>query len=130
MKELPRASSPRSFNFNGSARDKEHYHRWGDEAWFKVRDKIQNGEVSIPDDDELIMELSSRKYKEINGKKKVETKKDLRKRGLTSPNKADAFIMIHAGFKDNMYKRPETEQKADYSYIWDQYNQAVGFMGV
>jgi len=129
LKELPRANSPRSFNFNGSASNKEKYHRWGDEAWFKVRDKIQNGEVSLPDDDELIMELSSRKYKEINGKIKVETKKDLKKRGLTSPNKADAFIMLHAGFKDRMYSRPEQE-KQQHAEIWKEYNEAIGFMGV
>lgn len=128
MRELPRASQPRAFNNNGSARNKDKFHRWGDESWFMVRDKFERGEISIPDDDELIMELSSRKYKEINGKIKVETKKEMRKRGLDSPNKADTFVLLHAGFRDNYYYKPEA--KRPEIDLWGEYHNNTGFMGV
>ena len=129
MKELPNVDRPRTINFNGSAKDKDKFHRWIDEAWFKVREKFENGTVSIPDDDELIMELSSRKYTEPKGKKKVETKKDLRARGLGSPNKADAFIMLHVGFKDRFYERPEGKDDSLLD-LWEEYHKTIGYMGV
>lgn len=131
MREIPRVSSPKSFDFNGSANNKEKYHRWADEAWFIVREKFERGEIDIPEHDELIMELTSRKYTEPNGKKKVESKKDLRARGLTSPNFADAFVMLHAGFKDVYYNSEinENEDDSDYSYLWGEFENSMSYMG-
>lgn len=53
--------------------------------------------LSIPDDGQLINELSQPKmiFGE-NGKIKVESKKDMKKRGIKSPNKADALILYLA----------------------------------
>lgn len=50
--------------------------------------------ISIPNNEELIRELSSPQY-EINeaGKIKIESKEHMKKRGLQSPNIADALIL-------------------------------------
>lgn len=57
-------------------------------------DKIISIDSNIKDIDSLIIELSTpRKDFDNSGKVKIESKKDLAKRGISSPNKADAFIM-------------------------------------
>lgn len=51
----------------------------------------------IPELDALIVELSSPlKDTDKNGRVKVESKEDLAKRGIKSPNLADAFVMCYA----------------------------------
>lgn len=53
--------------------------------------------ISIPDDAELIAELSQPKYFFAeNGKIKIESKADMKKRGISSPNKADALMLSFA----------------------------------
>lgn len=56
--------------------------------------------ISIPNDGELITELSQPKYAfSQNGKIKIEAKADMRKRGIKSPNKADSLCLcfVNAG---------------------------------
>lgn len=53
--------------------------------------------ISIPNDPQLITELSSPLYfYRDNGKLKIESKEDMRKRGVASPNMADAVVMCFA----------------------------------
>lgn len=62
--------------------------------------------ISIPNDVELITELSQPTYFfSDNGKIQVESKDDMRKRGVRSPNKADAVCMA---FAPVFYKRVGT----------------------
>ena len=52
--------------------------------------------ISIPNDVELINELSGVQYKHSgSGKIQIEAKKDMAKRGVKSPNKADALAMLY-----------------------------------
>jgi hypothetical protein len=44
-------------------------------------------------DDELLGELTDIHWREENGKIRIESKKELRKRGVASPNKADALCL-------------------------------------
>ena len=72
--------------------------RLRDELWFKGRQWFLDRACRIPKDDALIAELVSPKYKyESSGKIKVESKDDMKKRGVKSPNKADAFLLTFAG---------------------------------
>ena len=74
------------------------YMRLRDELWFKGRQWFLDRACRIPKDDALIAELVSPKYKyESSGKIKVESKDDMKKRGVKSPNKADAFLLTFAG---------------------------------
>lgn len=75
----------------------EQYNRLRDELWFKGREWFQGRDVSMPDDEALIAELTLPTYKVLStGKKQVESKEDLKKRGVTSPDLADAFLLTFA----------------------------------
>jgi phage terminase large subunit len=70
------------------------------EAWFQTRlvtlhGKDKNGEVWK--DQALVDELTDVKYEFLpNGKRAAESKDKLKKRGVASPNKADAFLLTFA----------------------------------
>lgn len=81
-----------------AAIEEKRFMRLRDELWFKARDWFDARDCCIPRDDGLISELVSPKYKiESSGKLKVESKDDMKKRGVKSPNKADAFCLTLAG---------------------------------
>lgn len=52
-------------------------------------------ELILPDDDDLVAQLSGRKYALTeNSKIKVESKKDMKERGLPSPDEADCILLL------------------------------------
>ena len=52
-------------------------------------------EVVLPNDDDMIGQLSCRKYDfTSNGKQKVESKKEMKERGLPSPDEADCILLV------------------------------------
>jgi phage terminase large subunit len=59
-------------------------------------EKIVSIDTSISCLDQLCGELGQPRREFVNGKVKVESKKDMKKRGIPSPNLADAFIMSFA----------------------------------
>ena len=62
------------------------------EMWFNIRNIIK--EISIPNDRELIQELTRRRFKyDSKGRRMVESKDDYKKRYSSSPDKADAFLL-------------------------------------
>lgn len=80
------------------ATNSDRYMRMRDELWFLGKEWFETRSVLIPRDDGLIAELVGPKYKiESSGKLKVESKDDMKKRGIRSPNKADAFLLTFAG---------------------------------
>jgi len=83
-------------NVAEAAGDAEQFSRLRDELWWQVRERFQAGAISLPHDDELIDELTVIKYnfsKTAKEKIKIESKQDLRDRGVASPNKADALCL-------------------------------------
>lgn len=94
-----------------TAEDSEHYENRGTEIWASVRDwltenlsqYIQGVEATVqfPDDEELISQLTSRKYKMTSkGRIMLERKEEMKKRGLDSPDRADAVALAFATEKD------------------------------
>lgn len=64
------------------------------QLWWLMRDRFENKAISIMSDSNLISELSAPLYFfNENGKIKIESKKDMRSRGIKSPNKADAVLL-------------------------------------
>lgn len=62
--------------------------------WAVVRDALTQGELILPNDNELVAQLSTRKYWITSkGKIKIEQKEDMKKRGLSSPDRADAVVL-------------------------------------
>ena len=76
--------------------NEEKFKKLRDELWWKLRMQFEKGLISIPADDELIAELTTIKYKpESDGKIKVEGKKEMKSRGLNSPDRADSLMMTY-----------------------------------
>ncbi|MDO4614618.1 MAG: AAA family ATPase [Lachnospiraceae bacterium] len=90
-------------NNGGSAKD-EHYSNLGTELWGNIREALEEnmsqkmqgneGTFELPDDKELLGQLTSRKYHVTSrGRLELERKDDMKKRGLTSPDCADAVAL-------------------------------------
>lgn len=96
------------------------FYRLLDEVAWRVREQFQNENISIPNDDILKEELSSRKWDagddRKDGSAKIEPKKLMKKRGLYSPNRADALMMCYR-YPDEYYlnQRGEDEDGDYYS---------------
>lgn len=91
---IKRRYSVVAINFGGSPQDKDKYPNWISEAWFHLSEIIND--IELPQDQDLLMELSNRQWKQDNkGKRKVESKDDYKKRGFKSPDLADACIICY-----------------------------------
>lgn len=62
-----------------------------------MRERFEAGDIDIENDEELVAQLSNIKYK-INsrGQIQIESKDEMRKRGLPSPDRADALMLAFA----------------------------------
>lgn len=86
-----------------------HYQDIATYMWATVRELMQNGELSLPNDEELIAQFSVRKYTVTsNGKLALESKKDMKSRGIKSPDRGDAVALacfsqnkVYNGFIDH-----------------------------
>jgi hypothetical protein len=88
----------RGVNVAESPAASERFMRLRDELWFRVRDWFRARECRIVRDEALISELTAPLYSfTSSGKILVEPKDELKKRGLRSPDLADAFILTFAG---------------------------------
>jgi hypothetical protein len=65
------------------------------EAWWAIREMFEEGLIDLdPDDAELASELMAPKWgRDSRGRVWIESKVDMKKRGIASPNKADAVVM-------------------------------------
>ena len=67
------------------------------ELWYKAREFFEKKTCKIPDDPELVKELSAPRYKfDSRGRYLIESKDEMRKRGEKSPDLADAFCLTFA----------------------------------
>jgi len=81
-------------NFGGSAKDKDKYPNTISEMWFEFRELIEKEEIQLPDDRELLQQLTSRRYTfDTRGRRIVESKDEFKKRYGKSPDKADALLL-------------------------------------
>jgi hypothetical protein len=84
-------------NVGERSNDRGKYYNLRAELWVKFRDWLQEGRGSISDDEALIAEASSIKYSfDSAGRIKIERKEDMKKRGLRSPDRADALTLTFA----------------------------------
>lgn len=105
-------------NVAESAAVSDKYARLRDELWFKSRAWFEAKDCWIPVDEKLAAELTAPTYDfASNGKHVVESKKDMRKRGLPSPNKADAFNLTFATM-DRKRKRLERYRPGSGGTSW------------
>ena len=62
--------------------------------WSVVRDLMQESSIKLPDDSDLVGQMTTRKYFiQSNGKIRLESKKAMKERGVKSPDRADAVVL-------------------------------------
>lgn len=84
-------------NSSEAAYDNERFVNKRAEWYWALRERFQSGDIAIPPDDELASQLASLKYKfDSRGRIQIESKEEMRKRGLPSPDKADALMLAFA----------------------------------
>lgn len=72
----------------------EHYNNITTHMWAVLRDLLENKQIQMEDDAETVAQLSTRKYfMASNGKLELESKKEMKKRKLGSPDRADATAL-------------------------------------
>jgi hypothetical protein len=83
------------FNASNKAQEPKKFKNLRAEQWWKLREKFENDEVDLdPEDEELAAELVSVKWWiNSSGQIQLESKEDMKKRGLPSPDHADAVMM-------------------------------------
>lgn len=86
----------RGVNFSQSVDDPEKYPNKREEMWGRMVEWLKDG-GALPDDKDLEEDLVSPTYKfDIKGRMKLESKADMKKRGLRSPDSADALALTFA----------------------------------
>lgn len=87
----------RGINVSESASFKGMYVNLRAELWYRALAWFEKRDVAIPNDDRLISELATVRYKfASNGKRQIESKDEIKKRGLKSPDVADSFVLTFA----------------------------------
>ena len=72
----------------------EHYNNLTTHMWAVIKELLENKDIEIANDDETFAQLSTRKYfLSSNGKLELESKKEMKKRGLDSPDRGDAAAL-------------------------------------
>ena len=72
----------------------EHYNNLTTHMWAVLRDLLEDKQIEIEDDADTFAQLSIRKYfMASNGKLELESKKEMKKRGVSSPDRADAAAL-------------------------------------
>lgn len=86
-----------AMNAGEAARDPERFVNRRAEWYWALRERLQDGDISLPADDELVAQLTSMKYRfDSRGRIYIESKDDMKKRGLPSPDKADMAMLAFA----------------------------------
>jgi len=84
----------RGVNVAWKAKEDKVYANLRAEGYWTLAERFRSGRVSIPDDKGLISELAALRYSfDSQGRIKIESKDEMRKRGLRSPDKADALML-------------------------------------
>jgi len=87
----------REYNGGTSPMNKERFARLRSETHFQLRERFHEGNISIPSDTKLLSELVAIRYTIQSDRRiYVETKEEMRRRGVKSPNRADALMYAFA----------------------------------
>lgn len=111
----------RGINVGERAREPERYPRLRDELWDRAKSYLEARDCKLPNQEELIFELSSPLYKvdDTSRKLKVEGKQEMRKRlHCKSPDLADAFIhSLYVQTSNSRFSGRSINDQIDVSYV-------------
>jgi hypothetical protein len=82
------------------------------QGYWQLRERFLNGAIDIdPEDDDLANQLASIRYKRTSkGKILIESKDDMKRRGLPSPDEADALMLA--------FLVPPQEENEEGGVLW------------
>lgn len=116
----------RGVNFSSSPDDAETYPYKREEMWGRMAKWLEDG--AIANDKALEEDLISPTYSiDLKGRRKLESKKDMKKRGCASPDAADAYALTFAyrvdeyseyGDHERAYKAAEARRSYNPSERW------------
>jgi hypothetical protein len=76
------------------AHESESYVNLRAESYWSIRERSEDGRLDLdPQDDQLAAELCNLKYKRTGARIQIESKQDMKARGIGSPNRADAVML-------------------------------------
>jgi transposase len=88
-------------NFAAKAGDQNHFKNIRDEMYWCMRELFRSDEIAIPNNEELITQLAGVRYKAATtgqwNKITIETKDEMKKRGMKSPDHADSLALAVYG---------------------------------
>jgi phage terminase large subunit len=89
-------------NVGEGANDSEHYVNKRAELFWALRERHEDGEIDLDEnDEELANQLTDIIYGfDVRGRIYIERKEDAKKRGVPSPDKADAVMLAFAPFDE------------------------------
>lgn len=88
---------------NSKPYDTRIYYNRTVELWFQFGRLLENGEISLIQDERLKRQLSTRYYKQGDaGKLQLESKLQARAKGHPSPDRADALILAFSNYKTKL----------------------------
>lgn len=77
-----------------TAQDKEQYVNLRAEGYWALRERFREGNIDLdPNDESLAAQLCAIRYKRSGGRIQIESKEDMRRRGVSSPDDADAVML-------------------------------------
>jgi hypothetical protein len=87
----------REMQSGAAAKERERFANTRAEWYWGLRDRFESGDIDIQDDETLISQLAGIRY-HVNskGQIQIEGKEDMKKRGLGSPDRADAMMLTFA----------------------------------
>jgi hypothetical protein len=105
-------SNIRFIDSRNSSRKPRTYRNVATELWFNTRTLIDRGELIIKPDDRLLMQLSTRYYKLVDGAiHQVLSKQEQRSKGLESPDRADSFNLAFWNYESIFEESLEVAEK-------------------
>lgn len=97
-------------NVSRPASDREQFVNLRAEGYWNLRQRFERGDIDIDaNDDDLVAQLIDIKWMPVNGRIQIESKKDMRKRGKSSPDDADAVMLAFLTVVDD---------EGEYSLSW------------
>lgn len=97
LRELGYGSTVEAVNFGSKALDESKYRNKRAECWGELKRWLAEPPVKIPDSDSLHADLIAPGYKfDSNSRLQLEDKESIKRRGLMSPDEADALALTFA----------------------------------
>lgn len=106
-----RASLVSGVSVGDPAEDNESYVNLRAEGYWGLRERFEEGSIDIdPEDEDLAAQLVALRYKRSSGRLQIESKEDMRRRGVESPDDADGVMLAFL---------PDQEREISVSVTWD-----------